>query len=117
MHLAKTRRTFGGKGGSAIAIAVSLIGLALAALIAALIAARSGVFVRTVAQALAVVLAALTGALAGFFIPLLPLGDGVHGDALAAGILATLGTIGGMSVAEFCISWFQRAPGSRAGPE
>ena len=88
------------KEGAAIAIAASLIGLALAALFAALAAARGGGFVHGVAQAIAIILAALTGALVGFFIPLIPLGDGVRDSALAAGILGTIGTIGGMSVAE-----------------
>jgi hypothetical protein len=91
------------KEGAAIAIAASLIGLALAALFAALVAARSGGFLHGVAQTIAIILASLTGALIGFFIPLIPLAIGVRGSALAAGILGTLGTIGGMSVAETLI--------------
>lgn len=85
---------------AAIAIAALLIGLALAALLPGLVALKSGGFVQVAAQTLAVVLASLAGALAGFVIPLIPLGDGVHDSALAAGILATLGAIGGMSLAE-----------------
>jgi CBS domain containing-hemolysin-like protein len=99
-HSAKRPRTFRAKEAAAIVIAVSLIGLALAALAATLIAAKSGGFVSVVAQALAVILASLTGALIGFFIPLIPLADGIRGSALAAGILRTLGTIGGMTAAE-----------------
>jgi hypothetical protein len=53
--------------------------------------------VRIFAQMAAVILASLTGALAGFLIPL-PLAP--NGGALPAGVLATLGTIGGMSLAE-----------------
>lgn len=88
------------KGFVAIAIVFPLIALALAALVASLIAANSGGGVRVAAQTLAVVFTALAGALLGFSIPLIPLADGVRGSALAAGILATLGTIGGMSLAE-----------------
>jgi CBS domain containing-hemolysin-like protein len=98
-HSAKRPRIFRAKE-AAIAIAVSLIGLALAALAAMLIAAKSGGFVSVVGRALAVILASLTGALIGFFIPLIPLADGICGSALAAGILGTLGTIGGMTAAE-----------------
>ena len=101
---------FPGKGGRPIAIAVSLIGLALAALAAALIAVKSDGFVRVAAQTLAVILASLTGALIGFFIPLIPLAEGVRGSALAAGILGTLGTIGGMSAAENLIARLEKKP-------
>ena len=96
----KGRSTFRAEEGAAIAIAASLIGLALAALLAARVAAKRGGFVGVAAQTLAVVLASVTGALVGFFIPLIPLADGVRGSAFAAGILGTLGTIGGMSAAE-----------------
>ena len=101
---------FPGKGGRPIVIAVSLIGLALAAFAAALIAVKSDGFVRFAAQTLAVILASLTGALIGFFIPLIPLAEGVRGSALAAGILGTLGTIGGMSAAENLIAWLEKKP-------
>jgi fatty acid desaturase len=109
-HSAKRPRIFRAKESAAIAIAVSLIGLALAALAAALIAAKSGGFVRVVAQTLAVILASVTGALIGFFTPLIPLADGVRGTALAAGILGTLGTIGGMSAAEALMGRLDRKP-------
>ena len=99
---------FRGKGGSTIPIVASLIGLAVAALVTSVIAVRSGGFVGAVAQTLAVVLATLTGALIGFLIPLIPLADGIHGDALAAGILGTLGTIGAMSIADYCLAWFEK---------
>ncbi len=88
------------KEGAVIAIAASLLGLALAAFLAGLLAAKSRGFVRVAAQTLAVILASLTGALAGFFIPLIPLPDGVRGSAFVAGVLGTLGTIAAMSVAE-----------------
>jgi hypothetical protein len=88
------------KEGVAIAIAFSLIGLALAALVFSLIAAKSDGIVRVAAQTLAVIFASLTGALAGFSIPLIPFADGMRNSALAAGILGTLGTIGGMALAE-----------------
>lgn len=101
-------RTFRAKESAAISIAASLIGLALAALAAALIAAKSGGLVRIAAQTLAVILASLTGALVGFFIPLIPLADGVRGSALAAGIFGTLGTIGGMSAAEALTARFEK---------
>jgi hypothetical protein len=104
LHSAATRRTFRGNGGPVIPIAASLIGLAVAALVTSVIAVRSGGFVRGVAQTVAVVLASLTGALIGFVIPLIPFVDGIRGDALAAGILGTLGTIGGMSVADYCLA-------------
>ena len=87
-----------------MAIAFLLVGLALAALIASLIAANSAGVVRVAAQTFAVVLASLTGALAGFLIPLTPLSGGLRGSALTAGILGTLGTIGGMSLGENLIS-------------
>jgi hypothetical protein len=88
------------KEGVAIAIAFSVIGLALAALVFSLIAAKSDGIVRVTAQTLAIIFASLTGALAGFSIPLIPFADGVRDSALAAGILGTLGTIGGMALAE-----------------
>jgi hypothetical protein len=52
----------------------------------------------------------LAGALAGFLVPMIPL-PVVGGSALLAGILGTLGTIGGMSVAEYSLNWI----GARAG--
>jgi hypothetical protein len=63
---------------------------------------------RIAAQALSVILASVTGALLGFFIPLVPLADFVRGSAVSAGILGTLGTIGGMSAAEYCMAWFEK---------
>ncbi|HZZ62467.1 MAG TPA: hypothetical protein VFE63_15085 [Roseiarcus sp.] len=106
-HSAERPRTFRAKEGAAIAIAASLIGLAIAALLAARVAARSGGFIRGVAQTIAVIFAALTGALIGFFIPLIPLA-GVHDSALAASVLATLGTIGGMSAAEKLVARLEK---------
>jgi hypothetical protein len=88
-----------GKEDSAIPIAASLVALALAAYASARFAGGSGGLVRVVAQALAVILFSLTGALIGFFIPLIPVAA-LHSSAFAAGILGTLGTIGGMSLAE-----------------
>ncbi len=96
------------KGGAAIPIAASLIGLAVAAFVAAAIAVKSGGFIRAAAQTLAIVLASLTGAVAGFLIPLIPFAGGVRGDALAAGILGTLGMIGGMSAAEYYLAWLEK---------
>ena len=48
----------------------------------------------------------------GFFLPLIPL-PVVGGSALVAGILGTLGSIGGMSIAEFFVSWAGAKPGRR----
>ncbi len=97
-----------GKGGPAIPIAASLVGLALAALLAALVAAKSCGIVRVAAQTVAVVLASLTGGLVGFLVPMIAYNDSVHGIALVAGILGTLGTIGGMSVAEYFMGWIEK---------
>ena len=115
------KRRFGGRHASgeraphnpekedvAIPIAFSLIGLALAVLVFLLIAAKSGGIVRVAAQTFAVIFASLTGALAGFSIPLIPFADGVHDSALAAGILGTLGTIGGMALAENLMAWLEQ---------
>jgi len=104
LHLGKTPCTFRKQGDDAIAIAASLIALALAGLIAALAAAKTGGIARVFARTLTVVLMSLTGALLGFFVPLIPLPGGVHGSALSAGVLGTLGAIGGMSVAEYSLS-------------
>jgi branched-subunit amino acid ABC-type transport system permease component len=52
----------------------------------------------------------LTGALLGFFVPLIPfIDDGIRGSAFWAGILGTLGAIGGMSLAEYCLGWIENA--------
>ena len=67
---------------------------------AALLASKTRGFVRIVAQMIVVVLASVTGALVGFLIPLAPLAREAIGEAFWAGILATLGTIGGMWLAE-----------------
>jgi len=56
--------------------------------------------IRILAQAATVILATLAGALIGFLIPLAPVADRFIGTAFWAGILATLGAIGGMSLAE-----------------
>ena len=64
---------------------------------------------RIVAQTAAVVLASLTGALMSFLIPLAPF---VPGVALLAGVLATLGTLCGMSLAEAAIARLDRAYGN-----
>jgi hypothetical protein len=74
------------------------------AVLAALLAGRSGGLVRLLAQAVAVILGALTGALAGFVLPLAPVADRMIGTALWAGALGTLGTIGGMSLAEWLMA-------------
>ena len=61
---------------------------------------------RIFAQMAAVILASLTGTLAGFLIPLLFAPDG---GAFPAGVLATLGTIGGMSLAETLMARLDRS--------
>jgi hypothetical protein len=85
---------------AAIWIAAAPIVLALVAYAAALVAGASGGLVRILAQAAAVILASFAGALAGFLIPLAPLAEKFIGTAPWAGILGTLGMIGGMSLAE-----------------
>jgi hypothetical protein len=59
----------------------------------------------------------LTGVLLGFFVPLLPLPGGVHGSALSAGVLGTLGAIGGMSVAEYSLSRIGARTGAGRDPK
>jgi len=61
-----------------------------------------------VAQATTVILASLAGALAGFLIPLAPLPDAAVGPALLAGVLGTLGAIGGMASSEWLLGRLDR---------
>ena len=72
------------------------------------LASRTSGLVRIVAQMAAVVLASLSGALMGFLIPLAPF---VPGGALLAGVLATLGTLCGMALAEAAMARLDRAYG------
>ena len=88
----------------AIWIAAAPVVLAVAAYAAALLAGGSGGLIRSLAQAAALILASLAGALAGFLLPLAPFVDRFIGSAPWAGILGTLGTIGGMSLAETLIA-------------
>ena len=88
----------------AIWIAAAPVVLAVAAYAAALLAGAGGGLVRILAQAAALILASLAGALAGFLLPLAPFVDRFIGSAPWAGILGTLGTIGGMSLAETLIA-------------
>jgi hypothetical protein len=76
--------------------------------LAALLASKSSAFVRILAQMAAVVLASVTGALVGFLIPLAPFAHEAIGDAFWAGLLGTLGTIGGMSLAETLMARLDR---------
>ncbi len=85
---------------AAIWIAAAPVVLAFVALAAARLAGATGGLVRILAQAAALILASVAGALAGFLIPLAPFVDRFIGTAPWAGILGTLGTIGGMSLAE-----------------
>ena len=71
---------------------------------AALLAGAGGGLVRILAQAAVLILASLAGALAGFLLSLAPFVDRFIGSAPWAGILGTLGTIGGMSLAETLIA-------------
>jgi phage-related protein len=84
----------------AISIAAAPVVLALVAILAAIVASRSGGLVRLLAQIVAVILASVAGALAGFLIPLAPLVRQWIGEAFWAGILGTLGTLAGMSLIE-----------------
>jgi uncharacterized membrane protein YjfL (UPF0719 family) len=80
----------------------------LVACAAALLASRSGGFVRILAQVVAAVIGSLTGALAGFVIPLAPVARDAIGDAFWAGLLATLGTLVGMSLVEMLMARLDR---------
>lgn len=99
-HSAKAGGTIREKEGAAIPFAFSLVGFALAALVASLVAAKSSGLIQAAAKTLAIIFASLAGALVGFCIPLIPVADGISGSALTAGILGTIGTIGGMTLAE-----------------
>ena len=88
----------------AIWIAAAPVVLAVAAYAAALLAGAGSGLVRILAQAAALILASFAGALAGFLLPLAPFVDRFIGTAPWAGILGTLGTIGGMSLAETLIA-------------
>jgi uncharacterized membrane protein YjfL (UPF0719 family) len=75
---------------------------------AALLASRSGGLVRILAQVVAVVIGSLAGALAGFAIPLAPVARDAIGNAFWAGLLATLGTLVGMSLVEMLMARLDR---------
>ncbi|HME84267.1 MAG TPA: hypothetical protein VKG91_06880 [Roseiarcus sp.] len=96
------------KGAPAIWTVVALAALALVACAAALLASKTRGLVRVLAQVVAVVAASLTGALAGFVIPLTPVARGAIGDAFWAGLLATLGTLVGMSLVEMLMARLDR---------
>lgn len=96
------------KGAPAIWIVAVLAALALVAWAAALLASRSRGLVRILAQVIAVVIGSLTGALAGFVIPLAPGTRDAIGDAFWAGLLATLGTLVGMSLVEMLMARLDR---------
>lgn len=96
------------KGAPAIWTLVALAALALAACAATLLASRTRGLARVLAQVVAVVTASLTGSLAGFVIPLAPFSRGAIGDAFWAGLLATLGTICGMSLVEMLMARLDR---------
>ena len=93
---------------AAIWIVAAPVVLALVAYLAMLLASRSGGLVRIVAHMVAIVLASVTGALAGFLVPLAPLAREVTGEAFWAGLLGTLGTIGGMWLAETLMARLDR---------
>jgi hypothetical protein len=101
------------KGAPAISTASALAVLAALALVgcaAAWLASRSGGLVRILAQLAAVVFASLAGAFLGLLIPLAPLVREAIGEAFWAGLLATLGTIAGMSLAETLMAKLDRIP-------
>ncbi len=85
-----------------------LAALALVGCAAAWLASGSGGLVRILAQLAAVVFASLAGAFLGFLIPLAPLVREAIGGAFWAGLLATLGTIAGMSLAETLVARLDR---------
>ena len=96
------------EGAPAIWIVAVLAALVLVAGAAALLASRSGGFVRILAQVIAVVIGSLAGALAGFVIPLAPVARDAIGDAFWAGLLATFGTLVGMSLVEMLMARLDR---------
>ena len=63
---------------------------------------------RLVAETVAVILASLAGALAGFLIPLAPVVRQAIGGAFWAGLLATPGTLCGMSLAKALMARLDR---------
>ena len=99
-----------GRKEPAIWIVAAPVALALAAVLAALIAARRGGFVRLLAQAVAVILGSLTGTLVGFVIPLAPVVDRADRHGVAGrrprGTIGSL--IAGMSLAEWLMERLDR---------
>ncbi len=93
---------------AAIWMAAAPVVLAFVAFAAALLAGASGGLVQILAQAAALMLASFAGALAGFLIPLAPFADRFIGTAPWAGTFGTLGTIGGMSLAETLMARIDR---------